>query len=376
MLRVISEEDRYELTMSISQQSDITIQIADIFDYLAAETRGKQLIFIDPVVLSVQEKFLALEAKRPRMVLVPTSLQETNKDIDSLLSVIGVLESNAIGRRHDMVMAIGGGALLDTVSFAASIYRRGIDIVKVPSTLLGVVDASVGIKTGINHNGFRNRLGSYHFDFNVVIDPILMKGLPKNLIRQGLGEIFKIAIIKSERLFSILVDSINDLESYSFYQSEQGQEILSLSVELMLEELHNNPREKELMRCVDYGHSFSPLVEMESISRMETGSLPHGYSVAYDCLLSACIATNRGLLDEKDFLQIFNLVNAFDFDLSNNIYNDWNLMWSSFMEMTKHRGGNQNLPVPKAIGQHEFIQDLTFEEMKAASISFARRLSE
>ena len=75
---------------------------------------------------------------------------------------------------------------------AASIFRRGIHVVKVPTTLLGIVDAAIGIKTGINYLGQRNRLGSYHFDYSVIADPKLMYGLHKNLVRQGLGETLKL----------------------------------------------------------------------------------------------------------------------------------------------------------------------------------------
>ena len=70
------------------------------------------------------------------------------------------MEMQGIGRRNDNIIAVGGGALLDVVAFAASIFRRGINVVKVPTTLLGIVDASIGIKTGINFLGQRNRIGS------------------------------------------------------------------------------------------------------------------------------------------------------------------------------------------------------------------------
>ena len=79
---------------------------------------------------------------------------------------------------------------------------------KIPTTLLGIVDAAVGIKTGINFEEKRNRIGSYHFDYKVVIDSKMLDGLSKNMVRQGLGEIFKIAIIKSKRPCSPYIFSI------------------------------------------------------------------------------------------------------------------------------------------------------------------------
>jgi len=143
----------------------------------------------------------------------------------------------------------------------------------------------------------------------------------------------------------------------------------------MLEELHDNPREDNLMRCVDYGHSFSPLVEMESLNRTGYRSLPHGYAVAYDCILTATIAMKRGILSKSEYLDILTLFNTFDFDFKNEIYLDYNLLWASFIEMTKHRGGNQNLPIPVGLGSYSFIQDLTYEEMKSCSIALQEQLN-
>lgn len=354
--------------MGVTYKEDINIEFSDIFSFLKENGDVKKIVFIDPVVLSNHDLFLNIERSDSKLMLVPTNLHEANKNLDSLKSVLDVLETNGIGRRGDIVCAVGGGALLDTVAFAASIYRRGISIVKVPTTLLGVVDASVGIKTGINYLGQRNRLGSYHFDYKVIIDPKLMKGTRRSLARQGLGEILKISVIKSRKLFDYINSYKDRLENIDFYSEREGEHILISSIELMLEELHDNPREDNLKRCVDYGHSFSPLVEMESLKRTGFRSLPHGYAVAYDCVLTATISMNRGILSEVEYSEILSLFMTFDFDFKNDIYLDYNLLWASFLEMTKHRGGNQNLPIPVGIGSFSFIQDLTFEEMKNCSI--------
>lgn len=354
--------------MGVTYKKDINIEFSDIFSFLKASGDVKKIAFIDPVVLSNHDLFLNIESSDSKLMLVPTNIHEANKDLDSLKSILDVLENNGIGRRGDIVCAVGGGALLDTVAFATSIYRRGISIVKVPTTLLGVVDASIGIKTGINYLGQRNRLGSYHFDYKVIVDPKLMKGTRRSLVRQGLGEILKISVIKSRRLFDYINSYKDRLENIDFYSEKEGEHILISSIELMLEELHDNPREDNLKRCVDYGHSFSPLVEMESLKRTGIRSLPHGYAVAYDCVLTATISMNRGILSEVEYAEILSLFMNFDFDFKNDIYLDYNLLWASFLEMTKHRGDNQNLPIPVGIGSFSFIQDLTFEEMKNCSI--------
>jgi len=371
---VIDGINRFEMVVTSTRH--IAVDFSDIFAFLSENSTQKKIIFIDPVVLANQNEFLRIESTNHNLQLVPTNLHEANKDFESLLAVLAVMESNGIGRRGDLVMAVGGGALLDAVALAASIYRRGISVIKVPTTLLGIVDAAIGIKTGINFLGQRNRVGSYHFDFSVLIDPRLMKGLHRGLVRQGLGEIFKIATIKSRELYDRLRLHMGSLEDVDFYQTSDGTSLLNLSIRLMLEELHDNPREENLMRCVDFGHSFSPLVEMESLQRSGVKSLPHGYSVAYDCLLTSTISWRRGRLADADYNDILDLFSSFDFCLGNDIYDDYNLLWASFIEMTKHRGGSQNLPIPVAIGSHAFLQDVSFEEVRDSSVTLRERLNQ
>ena len=377
MLISTSNIDSTNFKMGLKYEKIIEIDFLNIHSFLNDCNRDvNKIIFIDPVVLFNNDFFLDFENLNFKVNLVPTNLHEGNKNLDSLLSILAILENHGIGRRGDIVCAIGGGALLDTVAFAASIYRRGVAVVKVPTTLLGIIDASIGIKTGINYLGQRNRLGSYHFDYKVIIDPKLMKGMHRNLVRQGLGEIFKIAIIKSKSLFLDVVKNKSQLENIDFYNTTDGKNILISSIKLMLEELHDNPREDNLMRCVDFGHSFSPLVEMESIKRVGFRSLPHGYAVAYDCILSSTISMMRGILSESEFFDIISLYNSFDFDFNNEIYLDYNLLWASFLEMKKHRGGNQNLPVPVEIGSYSFIQDLNFDEIKTSSATLQNILNQ
>ena len=375
MLKSPGPNGPYHFKMGVNYSRDILIEFTDVFLFLKECGEAKKVVFIDPVVLANQDLFLEAERLDPRLILVPTNLIEANKDIDSLMAILDVLETHSVGRRADVVCAVGGGALIDTVALAASIYRRGIPIVKIPTTLLGIVDASIGIKTGINYLGQRNRLGSYHFDYRVIADPKLMKGLHRSLVRQGLGEIIKISVIKSRDLFDFIDLHKDHLESVDFYETREGMHILCTSIQLMLEELHENPREDNLMRCVDYGHSFSPLVEMESIKRIGLKSLPHGYSVAYDCALTATISWRRRILPDVEYQKIIELYLSFDFGFKNDIYLDHNLMWASFLEMTRHRGGNQNLPIPVSLGSYSFIQDLTFEEMKLSSIVLQDRIN-
>ncbi len=353
-------------SMTVSTSRKISIYWSNIQSQLELNQQCKQLVVIDPIVLGFFPELVDLESTIPNLIIVPTNIGEKEKDIDALLSILSLLEHEGVGRRSDKIYAVGGGVLIDVVSLACSVFRRGVYLTKVPTTLLAFIDASIGIKTGINFMGQRNRLGTYNARFDVLLDSKFLKILDKGLIQEGLGEIFKIALIKSEALFDKIEESLPDLLQGGFYTKAQGKELLSRSLNLMLEELHENPEEDLLKRCVDFGHTFSPLVEMESVSNTRYRKLPHGYAVAYDCLLSSCISNIRGQLSNGDFLRMCNLYLAFDFDFRHSIYMDDDLMWASVIEMTKHRGGNQHIPVPTGIGQFCFIEDLTYDELKIA----------
>jgi len=113
---------------------------------------------------------------------------EENKSIESYLSILRELDAFPIHRRDEPIIAIGGGVLTDVVAFVASSYRRGVPHVKVPTTLMGYVDASVGIKTGLNFNGNKNRLGSFEPPLKVFLDKSFLKTLPMRHILNGVCE--------------------------------------------------------------------------------------------------------------------------------------------------------------------------------------------
>lgn len=367
MLEKIKQEDRFLFKMGLSQENIVSVRFELINDFIKNSNVKQVIIFVDPIVLAKNSKLFELEYNNSNVIIIPTNIQEKTKNLETAIEIVKILEQHGVGRRDELICAVGGGALMDVVSFASSIFRRGIRVIKIPTTLLGIVDAAIGIKTGINFSGQRNRLGSYHFDFDVIIDPLLMNGNSKSLMRQGLGEIFKIAVIKGKNLFEELYENLNDLEKISFYNTHEGKQILYSAIQLMLEELHDNPRETNLKRCVDFGHSFCPLVEMQSLDQSEARTIPHGYAVAYDCLLTTIISHIRKKLNLHDYNKIKNLYLKFNFDFENALFQDNNLLWASFLELTKHRGFKQNLPIPVGIGEYEFVQDLTFHELKAAN---------
>ncbi|MBI5954705.1 MAG: sedoheptulose 7-phosphate cyclase [Chloroflexi bacterium] len=284
---------------------------------------------------------------------------EENKSVNNYLRVLRELDSFPINRRDEPIIAVGGGVLTDVVGFAAGSYRRGVPHIKVPTTLMGYIDASVGIKTGINFNGNKNRLGAFEPPKLVILDRTFLKTLPKRHILNGLCEILKLAIIKDAGLFELL-EAHGAACVESKFQDEVGEAILHRSIEGMIEELQPNLFEENLSRKVDFGHTFSYGLETAPHSQ-----LLHGEAVLIDIAISSIVARARGILSENGLQRIFNLIAGLGFVIDNTGVNPA-LLWKSLEERTYHRNGLQRVPLPEGIGACSFVNNVKLEEIQSA----------
>jgi 3-dehydroquinate synthetase len=284
---------------------------------------------------------------------------EENKTIENYLSIVRELDSFPIYRRDEPIIAIGGGVLTDVVGFVAGSYRRGVPHIKVPTTLIGYIDASIGIKTGVNFNGNKNRLGAFASPQKVLLDKSFLKTLPKRHILNGICEIIKLAIIKDAGLFSLLeTHGVKSVDAQ--FQNEEGDTILDRTICGMLEELQPNLFEEDLARKVDFGHTFSYGLE----TRHETHLL-HGEAVLLDIAVSILIARKRNLLSDEETGRIFHLITKLGIMLDTTIL-DPHLLWHSLQERTYHRNGLQRVPLPYGLGQCVFVNDIDAYEIESA----------
>ncbi|MDP1714214.1 MAG: sedoheptulose 7-phosphate cyclase [Anaerolineales bacterium] len=284
---------------------------------------------------------------------------EKNKSIDNYLWVLRELDTFPINRRDEPIIAIGGGVLTDVVGFVASSYRRGVPHIKIPTTLMGYIDASVGIKTGINFNSNKNRLGSFEPPKKVFLDRSFLKTLPKRHILNGVCEIIKLAIIKDFPLFELLESHGAECVDSKF-QDDIGASILDHSVEGMLEELQPNLFEEDLARKVDFGHTFS-----YGLETFDDSQLLHGEAVLIDIVISAILARARNLLSKQELNRIFDLIAKLGIVLNDDLVNP-DLLRKTLEERTYHRNGLQRVPLPDGLGNCIFVNDIKFEEIQSA----------
>ncbi|MFI9389014.1 iron-containing alcohol dehydrogenase [Kutzneria sp. NPDC052558] len=374
---------RYSWVVQAERPVEYEVRVSrNLFDpanpslLLAGETSGgigrRRVIVVDSAVDRIYgdqlRAYLAHHTVDARLCVLDAT--EENKTMDAVFRVIGELDEFGIDRRREPVIGIGGGVLLDIVGLACSLYRRHTPYVRVPTTLIGLVDAGVGAKTGVNFGGHKNRLGSYEPPVAALLDRAFLSTLDERHIRNGLAEILKIALIKDAALFDLLEQHgaalvTERLQGETPQTEAATRGVLRAAVHGMLEELQPNLWEHSLERLVDYGHTFSPTIEMRALP-----ALLHGEAVNVDMALTTVIGWRRGLVTDRDRDRILDVMRALRLPT-------WHpecapeILHRALVETTRHRDGQQRLPLPVGIGSATFVNDVTLDELAQASRDLA-----
>jgi 3-dehydroquinate synthase len=232
---------------------------------------------------------------------------------------------------------------------------------------MGYVDAAVGIKTGINFDGSKNRLGSFHPPVKVLLDKAFLKTLSKRHILNGVSEMIKLAIIKDAGLFKLL-ESEGARSIAAYFQDEGGTRILGRAISGLVDDLQPNLFEDDLARRMDFGHTFSYGLETQPAS-----GLLHGEAVLLDIAVSVILARGRGLLTTEEAECVFNLFQLLGMELTTEMV-DASLLWQSLEERTLHRNGLQKIPLPHGIGGCIFVNDVTLDELESTVALLKNRM--
>jgi 3-dehydroquinate synthase len=206
--------------------------------------------------------------------------------------------------RSSMVVAFGGGIVNDVGGFLAAIFMRGIPVLQIPTTLLAQVDAAVGGKTGVNLVSGKNLIGSFHQPLAVLIDPDVLRTLPEREYRAGLYEIIKCGVIRSPRLFDLLVERRADVLSQ---EPSVVEDIISESVKIKAEVVTADEKEGDLRRILNFGHTIGHALEAETAY----SRFLHGEAVAFGMNAATRLARITGVLGDEDCTRILDCVRAY-----------------------------------------------------------------
>lgn len=276
--------------------------------------------------------------------------REPSKDIHHCLRICE-LAFDANLRRGGTLLAVGGGVCLDLAGLASAIYRRGIRHIKVPTTLIGLIDAGIGIKNGVNFKRKKSALGTFYPPELTLLNPAFLTTLPEHHLKDGLSEALKMAIVSDCALFELMEENAEALLP-SRLNTCVGHEVVMRSVRGMLTALSRNLYELDgYCRMVDFGHTFSPFIESAT-----SYQITHGQAVAVDMAISATLARRFGLLSEQDFERILRLMQALGLPIFHESTLRTKALHGSLASIVAHRDGELNLVVPTGIGAYEFVR--------------------
>ena len=300
------------------------------------------------------------------LTVFQVSIKEPEKTLRTFEKIVDAFADFGLVRKEP-VLVVGGGLTTDVAGFACSAYRRKTNYIRVPTSLIGLIDASVAIKVAVNHGKLKNRLGAYHASQKVILDFSFLGTLPIDQIRNGMAELIKIAVVGNQEIFELLEEhGAALLHSHFGYLNGTpelqavGHRLTYKAIQVMLELEVPNLHELDLDRVIAYGHTWSPTLELTPEPPML-----HGHSVNIDMAFTATIAQLRGYISVEDRNRILGLMSRLGLAIDS-LYLTPELLWKATEAITRTRDGLQRAAAPRPIGQCVFMNDLTRSELDNA----------
>lgn len=261
---------------------------AALNSYLATSNNSVIFILVDENTHEhCLPKFLSLLKTDSPIEILEIESGEVNKNIDNCTSLWAALsELNA--DRKSLVINLGGGVITDLGGFVASTFKRGITYINVPTTLLAMVDASVGGKTGVDLGNLKNQIGVINSGDMVLIDTSFLDTLPKNQLHSGMAEMLKHGLITSDLYWTKMIDYLDANEG-------DLNALIHESVVIKNAVVTKDPKELDLRKTLNYGHTLGHAIESYYLEAPNKPNLLHGEAIAVGMILE-CYISHR-LLD-------------------------------------------------------------------------------
>jgi 3-dehydroquinate synthase len=220
---------------------------------------------------------------------------EQFKNINTLAGIWKDLTDNNF-RRDGLVINLGGGVISDIGGFAAATYKRGVDFINIPTTLLGMVDAAIGGKTGIDFFDFKNQIGVIKQPKGVFCDVSFLKTLPQEELLSGFAEVIKHGLINDQKYYEYCTSTP--------FEKLDWNKVVKGSVSIKSNIVKADPEEKGIRKFLNFGHTIGHAIESY---HLEKGTpILHGFAVAKGMVVEAYLSVQAGLLSESEFKQIEN----------------------------------------------------------------------
>ncbi len=349
--------------------------LASVFDRLGEGRKARCAVFVDSGLSkarpelcdSIKEYFHArantLElAAGPRIVPGGESAKNNWDGVRDVLWTAGNIHLD----RQSFILAVGGGAMLDMVGFAASLIHRGVRLVRMPTTVLAQNDAGVGVKTSMDEHGQKNFVGTFAPPFAVINDFDMLDTLADRDWISGIAEAFKVAIIKDAEFFEFLCDST---EALGERNSEVMESLIRRCAILHLEHISSggDAFETGSARPLDFGHWAAH--KIETMSDYWVG---HGQAVAIGMAVDSYCAMRAGLISEDELERILTGLSAcklpiyLDYLHRRNVEGDLEIL-DGLDEFREHLGGRLTITLPDGLGRKCEVHEISSETVAQAA---------
>jgi 3-dehydroquinate synthase len=291
-------------------------------------------------------------------VLITVPAGEQFKTLETCASIWNQM-TEAVLDRQALMLNLGGGVIGDMGGFCASVYKRGIPFITIPTTLLSQVDASVGGKLGIDFMGFKNHLGVFQLPETVLIDPTFLETLPQRELRSGYAEVLKHGLIRDAGFFRSLPSTV--------WEKQDWARVIRHSVGIKKAVVEVDPKETGLRKILNFGHTIGHAVE--SFYLPSSKPLLHGEAIAMGMIAEGFLSFEKiGLSYEElnelstKLLTVFGKVNLESKDLDS--------ILNLCAQDKKNEGSTQLFTLLPSIGDCSYNNPVTREEIKHAILYY------
>lgn len=336
------------ITVNASRKYDVLMehgilsQAGQYISNVSGSTSRKICIVSDTTVSELygqktQPLWRSLEASGFKVFEYVFNGDETNKNMSTVVDILEYLAKEEF-TRADMILALGGGVIGDIAGFTAATYLRGVEFIQVPTTLLAIVDSSVGGKTGVNLSSGKNLAGAFWQPSLVIFDPEVLATLDSALKLDGLAEIIKAGFIDAPEIFALIDNRRISLDDHDFLTK-----LAAMAVEVKRKIVEEDERESGNRQLLNLGHTAAHAIE-----KLSSYSISHGHAVAMGMAIITAAAKSYGWCDDKCLDLMLDTLYAFGLPLKCT-YSAAELT-SAALHDKKRRGDHITLVIPKAAG--------------------------
>lgn len=280
---------------------------------------------------------------------------EDKKTLETCLQVWGALTDTGADKKS-LIINLGGGVISDLGGFVASTFKRGIDCVNIPTTLLSMVDASVGGKTGVDFEGIKNHIGTTAEPKGVFINPGFLETLSERQIKNGYAEIIKIALIADAEFWK----ELKKIKSVKEFSSEKIiAKAIILKNTIVKKDLHEN----NLRKSLNFGHNIGHALESALISQQK--DVLHGEAIASGMIMEADIAQSLKRISAKEHKEITDYVSSIYKNIKITKETETQLL-KYILHDKKNIGDDLCFALPKGIGAYELFCGVKMDVIKKA----------